>query len=223
MNAARTHLSRNRLLGLVALIVALLAVNGVLISTRDQAEATPPPMEIPSFVGEMAAAGAAGVLDRIPTPPPPPSAAPEPELPTPAPVPDSYAPEPLVELGRIEIPRLGLDSTLYQGIALTTIDRGPSHWPGTALPGELGNVVIAGHRVTHSKPFRYIDQMVPGDRVIFTVGGKRVEYEMVANEVVTPDAMRIVEQRPEHTATLFACHPPGSARYRFVVHLRMVT
>ena len=222
MKAARIHLSRRRLLGLDALIAVLLVVNGFLLITREQAEATAPEDEIPSFVGEMAAAGAQGVLDRIPTPPPP-AVAPVGDLPTPAPVPDAYAPEPLVTLGTIEIPRIGLRSTLYQGITLTTIDNGPSHWPGTALPGQLGNVVVAGHRVTHSKPFRHIDQMVPGDRVIFTVDGTRTEYEMVSNEVVTPDALRIVEQRPEHTATLFACHPPGSARYRFVVHLRMVS
>jgi LPXTG-site transpeptidase (sortase) family protein len=226
MKAIRVELSRRRLIGLDALIAILLVVNGFLLITREEAEATAPDMEIPAFVGEMAAAGAQGLLERIPSPPPPTAAPAAPAaaaLPTPAPVPDAYADEALVQLGTIEIPRIGLNTTLHQGITLTTIDRGPSHWPGTALPGQLGNVVIAGHRVTHSKPFRHIDQMLPGDRVIFTVDGVRTEYEMVSNEVVTPDALRIVEQRPEHTATLFACHPPGSARYRFVVHLRMVS
>ena len=170
--------------------------------------------------GAGAGAGGAGAGMRSSTP-----AAPEPRpVPLSEPVaPDDGAAEPLVELGTIEIPRIGLHATLHQGIALSTIDHGPSHWPGTALPGELGNVVVAGHRVTKTRPFRHIDQLRPGDRVIFTVGTTRAEYEMVANEVVTPDALRIVEQRPEHTATLFACHPPGSARYRFVVHLRMVS
>ena len=223
MNVRRSKLSRSRLALLVAMIVGLLSGNALLLSTRDRAEATPPTFEIPSFVGDLAAAGAAGVLDRVPSPPPPTPAPPPPPLPEPAPIPAERAPEPVVTLGTIEIPRIGLSDTLYQGITLNTIDRGPSHWPGTALPGELGNVVVAGHRVTHSRPFRHIDQLQPGDRVIFTVGDRRVEYEMVGNEVVTPDALRIVEQRPEHTATLFACHPPGSARYRFVVHLRMVT
>jgi sortase A len=145
------------------------------------------------------------------------------ELPTPALVPeDPYAYEPEIRLGTIEIPRLGLADTLYQGVTLTSIDRGPSHWPGTALPGELGNAVVAGHRVTRTHPFRHLDQMQPGDEVIFTVAGERSVYEMTRSEVVTPDGMHIVDQRPEHTATLFACHPPGSARFRYVVHLRQV-
>jgi sortase A len=216
--------SRRRLVALALTIVALLATNVALLSTRDRAAATAPPaLAVPSGLGDMAAAGVAGVLARVPAPVP--AAAPEPEaaaLPQPAAVPSDDATEPLVVLGSIEIPRLGLATTLYQGIALSTIDQGPSHWPGTALPGQLGNVVVAGHRVTHSRPFRHLDRMQPGDRVIFTVGDQRTEYEMVANEVVAPDGMHIVEQRAEHTATLFACHPPGSARYRFVVHLRMV-
>ncbi len=141
-------------------------------------------------------------------------------LPTPVEPPaDPYAPEPAVVAGTIEIPRLGLSEPLNQGISLNSIDRGPSHWPGTALPGDPGNVVIAGHRVTATAPFRNIDQLVPGDAVVFTVDGRRSTYRVVGHEVVTPDAMRIVEQTPASTATLFACHPPGSAQYRYVVSL----
>ena len=215
------ELSRRRLAGLALTIAAVLGSNLALLSTREEAEASSPAtaLDIPPLVAELAAAGTAGVLDRVPAPAAP---AAVPTLPVPSPPPAGEH-EPLVELGTIEIPRIGLVDTLYEGIALSTIDQGPSHWPGTALPGQLGNVVVAGHRVTHSHPFRHIDQLQPGDRVIFTVGGGRVEYEMVGNEVVTPEGMHIVEQRPEHTATLFACHPPGSARYRYVVHLRMVS
>lgn len=144
-------------------------------------------------------------------------------LPTPvAPPADERAPEPAIVLGTIEIPRLGLSVPLNEGISLTTIDRGPSHWPGTAMPGQVGNVVVAGHRVTKTRPFRYIDTLVPGDEIIFTVGGVRSVYRVTGSEVVTPDAMRIVDQTPERTATLFACHPPGSARYRYVVRAALV-
>jgi sortase A len=143
-------------------------------------------------------------------------------LPTPVDPPQNpYAPEPAVVLGTIEIPRLGLAVPLNQGISLHSIDRGPSHWPGTALPGDPGNVVIAGHRATHTAPFRNIDQLQAGDAVVFTVGGERSTYRVTSHEVVTPDAMRIVEQTPEPTATLFACHPPGSAKYRYVVTLAL--
>jgi sortase A len=163
------------------------------------------------------------VASIAPAPPPP---APEPAgvaLPTPAPVPvDERAAEPAVVLGTIEIPRLGLSVPLNEGISLTTIDRGPSHWPGTAMPGQVGNVVVAGHRVTHSKPFRHIDTLQPGDEIIFTVDGVRTVYRVTAHDVVTPDAMHIVDQTAEPTATLFACHPPGSARYRYVVRAALV-
>ena len=134
---------------------------------------------------------------------------------------DPYAEEPLVEIGTMEIPKIGLSHRLFHGISLRTIDRGPSHWPGSALPGQVGNAVFSGHRVTHTKPFRDLDKMVPGDEAIFTVNGVRSVYVMTGHEIVTPDGMHIVEPTPTPTATLFACHPPGSARYRYVVHMAL--
>ena len=136
----------------------------------------------------------------------------------------AYAPEPHVVIGAIEIPKLGLAVPLNQGISLHSIDRGPSHWPGTALPGSPnGNTVVAGHRVTHSHPFRHIDTLVAGDQIIFAVNGIRSVYEVYETDVVTPDATWIVNQTPEPIVTLFACHPPGSARYRYVVRGRLVS
>ena len=134
---------------------------------------------------------------------------------------NSYAAEPIRVIGRIEIPKLGLDTTLGEGVTLHNIDRNPSHWPGTALPGQPGNVVVMGHRVTHTRPFRHIDDLRPGDEVFFTVGGVRWRYVMTGSQVVTPSQTEIVRQTPDATGTLFACHPPGSARYRYVVHLRL--
>ena len=151
---------------------------------------------------------------------PPSSAAARPNRPVSVPA-DPYANEPLIEIGTIEIPKIGLSHRLFEGISLRSIDRGPSHWPGSAMPGENGNAVFAGHRVTRTKPFRNIDQLVVGDEVIFTISGERWTYLVTGSEVVTPDALRIVEQTPNATATLFACHPPGSARFRYVVHLAL--
>jgi sortase A len=136
---------------------------------------------------------------------------------------DPYAPEPVKHIGSMEIPRIGLRHDIYEGITLHNIDRGPSHWPGSALPGEAGNSVFAAHRVTHSHPFRRIDELVPGDEVTFDVGGARSAYRVVGNRVVSPEDTWIANASPTPTATLFACHPPGSARYRYVVHLELVT
>ena len=139
-----------------------------------------------------------------------------------APPRDEYAPEPVVQIGSIEIPKIGLTHPIYHGITMRNIDRGPSHWPGTAFPGESGNTVFAGHRVTHSHPFRNIDKLVPGDKVHFTVNGIKSNYVVTGSEIVTPKALHIADPTPTPTATLFACHPPGSARYRYVVRLALL-
>ena len=96
---------------------------------------------------------------------------------------NSYAPEPIQQIGTIEIPKIGLVTPIYHGITLRNIDLGPSHWPGTAMPGEVGNSVFAGHRVTHTHPFLHIDQLVNGDLVYFTVQGVRSTYTVTGHEI----------------------------------------
>lgn len=150
----------------------------------------------------------------------PPAASPLPGSLQPIAVPaDPYAEEAVVPLGTVEIPKIGLAHPVFHGITMRNIDRGPSHWPGTALPGEAGNTVFAGHRATMTRPFRNIDQLVPGDQVIFTVNARRSVYVVTGSSIVLPSALEIVDQTPTATGTLFACHPPGSAKYRYVVHL----
>jgi sortase A len=130
--------------------------------------------------------------------------------------------EPIVQIGTIEIPKIGLVHSIWEGITLRNINNGPSHWPGTALPGEAGNTVFAGHRVTHSHPFREIDQLAPGDEVIFMVNGKRSVYRVTGHDIVSPRDVWISNPTAEATGTLFACHPPGTKTYRYVVHLALV-
>jgi sortase A len=128
---------------------------------------------------------------------------------------------PLTQVGTIEIPKIGVVKSMFEGITLTTLDHGPGHWPGTAMPGQFGNVVIAGHRVSHDKPFRNLDQLVVGDDVILTTDDGRFVYKVTGTDIVAPDALWIVDQTPDYTATLFACHPAGSTRQRIVVHLAL--
>jgi sortase A len=136
---------------------------------------------------------------------------------------DERADVPVVEIGSIEVPRIGLSASLYEGIWLTVLDVGPGHWRGSAGPGGYGNAVVAGHRVSHSAPFRRIDELVAGDTIVLADATGRYTYEVTGSEVVTPEAVDIVTQRPGHTVTLFACHPPGSAAYRYVVFGRLVS
>jgi len=159
------------------------------------------------------------------TAPPSTTAAPEPVVAAPtapiAPPPDPHATEPQIQLGSIAIPKLGVDEPLYEGIRLTTLDLGPGHWPGTAMPGQVGNVVVAAHRTSHGATFRYIDQLVPGDTVEFTTDAGTSTYEVTETMIVEPDAVWIVDPTPTATATLFACHPPGSVAQRIVVKLAL--
>jgi sortase A len=124
-----------------------------------------------------------------------------------------------VGVGKIEIPKLGVTEYMFEGIELSILDNGPGHWPGTAWPGQVGNMVIAGHRVSHTHPFLHINDLADGDEVFFTTGGKRYRYQVSGTEIVNPDAIWITDPTPTATATLFACHPPGSTTYRWVTRL----
>ena len=187
---------------LVALLLAVLCADALVWAHRASPEA------------EAAALDRATLLDPRPAPPPadPPAG--------PIAIPENpYAPEPVVRIGTISIPKLGLVHDLYEGVTLTVIDHGPSHWPGTAMPGQPGNAVVAGHRVTHDHPFLDIDQLKPGDTVSFDVAGVHSTYRVTGSQIVTPDAVWIADQTPTATATLYACHPKYSKRLRYVVHL----
>lgn len=140
-----------------------------------------------------------------------------PVLPTPEPVPDENAPDPNIRLGRVLIPAIDVDTPLFQGITLKTFARGAGWWPGTAMPGEWGNSVIAAHRVTPPKPFRHLEKLKPGDEVIFEISTGRFVYIVTATKIVDNSAMWIVDQTPAFTVTLFACHPVGSTAQRIVV------
>lgn len=127
------------------------------------------------------------------------------------------------QLGRIAIAKIGLDSELHEGIRLTTLDRGPGHWPGTAMPGQIGNVVVAGHRTSHGAEFRHLDALAPGDEVVFSTADGTFTYHVTGTQIVTPDALWIVDPTDTPTATLFACHPLGSTAKRIVVNLALST
>ncbi len=143
-------------------------------------------------------------------------------IPVPEPVPPPNEVEPIINLGTIEIPKIGVSKSMFEGVTLPTLDHGPGHWPGTAAPGQVGNIVVGGHRVSHDKPFEDIDLLGPGDEVIFTDTAGRHVYHVDRVEVVGNDAIWIVEQTAEKTGTLFACHPKGSTKQRIVAFLEYV-
>jgi LPXTG-site transpeptidase (sortase) family protein len=125
--------------------------------------------------------------------------------------------------GRIEIPKIGLDHLTYEGNTLAQINHGPSHWPGTPMPGHAGNTVFPGHRTTHSKPFFHINELVPGDAIVFTTGEGRFVYSVYESHIVRPTDMWVVDNTPDAVVTIFGCHPRGSAKFRYVVRGRLIS
>ena len=82
--------------------------------------------------------------------------------------------------------------------------------------------MVAGHRTSHGAQFRHLDQLVPGDDVTFTTPDGVFDYTVVETDIVGPDALWIIDPSDTPTATLFACHPPGSTRQRIVVKLALL-
>jgi sortase A len=144
-------------------------------------------------------------------------------LPHPTPPPDNpYADVAVTQIGTISIPKIGLVSPIYEGVWLTVVDHGPGHWPGSAMPGRRGNAVFAGHRVTHTHPFLDVDQLAPGDQVIFDMPHGTYTYAVTSITIVYPDQLSIIDPTRTPTITLFACNPKHSAAQRIVVKGKLV-
>ncbi|MGA1717020.1 MAG: sortase [Ilumatobacteraceae bacterium] len=147
----------------------------------------------------------------------PPTLAPGATLPVPVYPPGKGAVDPEIYIGEIEIPAIMMKSSINFGVTDATFDRGVGWWPDTAKPGDVGNVVLGGHRTSWPRPFRYVDLLEPGDEIVFTTEAGRFVYAVSRTEVVYPDAIWIVDQTEEATVTLFACHPVGSTAQRIVI------
>jgi sortase A len=146
-----------------------------------------------------------------------PTLAPGESIPVPAGLPPDDLVEPEVIIGELVIPALLLTQTIYKGVTLPTLDKGVGYWPGTAMPGHVGNVVLGGHRVSKKKPFRNIDLLNPGDEIYITTAEGTFVYAVTGTQIVEPTETWIINQSETATLTLFACHPPHSTKQRIVV------
>lgn len=120
-------------------------------------------------------------------------------------------------IGTISIPKLNVRQPILTGITNAVFDKGVGYWPGTALPGQLGNMVLGGHRTAGVRPFYDIQKLVPGDPIIITRGGREYTYIVDGSKIVRPTATWILNQTPDSTLTIFSCHPRGTVRQRYVV------
>lgn len=130
---------------------------------------------------------------------------------------------------RLRIPKLGLDTLVAEGATDESLRSGAARYSHTSMPGEPGNVGIAGHRTTYGKPFHDLDQLAPGDQVVLDTPAGPYVYEMVepfdehANPwVVAPDEIEVIGPTEESSLTLTTCHPKGSDRERLIARLKLV-
>jgi sortase A len=126
-------------------------------------------------------------------------------------------------IGRIKIPSLHISYVVVEGTDLDTLRKGPGHYPATSFPGQRGTVAIAGHRTTYLAPFRNVDQLKPGQRIVLAMPYGTFTYAVERLKIVTPDAIWITHRVPgENRLVLSACHPLYSASHRIVVFARQV-
>lgn len=121
-------------------------------------------------------------------------------------------------IGRISIPRLHLSSIVEEGVDDLTLSRSVGHIPGTAFPGELGNVGIAGHRDTF---FRALKDIQRHDKIVFQTHSGRYNYIVESLTVVEPSDVSVLKPKGGHALTIVTCFPfhyIGNAPRRFIVH-----
>ena len=125
----------------------------------------------------------------------------------------------------LRIPRLGEDWrwVVVEGTDPAQLAVGPGHYPGTALPGERGNVGIAGHRLGHGSPFLHFDDLRVGDEVVLEQGGLAWRYSLTtAPRRVTADATWVLDQGRERELTLTTCWPLWGSSERLYVRGELV-
>jgi sortase A len=140
----------------------------------------------------------------------------------PAVAPDIPAPAIGAPVGTIDIPKISLDMVVVSGTGTAQLEQGPGHYPGTPLPGEAGNVAIAGHRTTYLHPFYNLNELVPGDGILLTTVQGVFLYQMTSSQVVLPTDVAVVGATLTPQLTLTTCNPRYSASTRLVVHAALV-
>lgn len=126
-------------------------------------------------------------------------------------------------LGRLEIPRLGMDVVFAEGVSDNVLRHAVGHVPQTALPGQAGNIALAGHRDTFFRPLRRIQ---PGDTIALKTVAGDFEYQVESTVIVAPTDIGVLRPTRDPMLTLVTCFPfyyVGSAPDRFVVRARLVT
>jgi sortase A len=124
-------------------------------------------------------------------------------------------------IGRIQIPRLGVSAVVRAGSDARTLRLAVGHIPGTAMPGEIGNVGLAGHRDTF---FRRLRNVRPRDEIRITTPDGTFSYRVERTDVVNPSDVWVLDPTSHGALTLVTCYPfnyIGSAPQRFIVRAKL--
>ncbi|WP_242614202.1 class E sortase [Actinomadura roseirufa] len=130
-------------------------------------------------------------------------------------------------LAMIRIPRFGAKYhfVVIEGVDRADLRKGPGHYPGSALPGEVGNFVVSGHRTTYSAPFNRLGELRLGDRILIDTRDEQYVYKITDRRIVRPSAVEVTAPVPFHPGrrprermiTLTTCHPKYSAAQRMII------
>jgi sortase A len=127
----------------------------------------------------------------------------------------------------LHVPRLGPAATpVVEGTSLDILARGVGHYKGAAMPGQVGNFAVAGHRKTHGEPFRYMDAVRAGDAVVVETADTWYTYRVDRDPfIVEPTDLGVVAPVPEKPwakpteklITLTTCNPWWASTQRMIV------
>jgi sortase A len=130
-------------------------------------------------------------------------------------------------IGIIRIPRLGANYgyAVVEGVSTDDLKKGPGHYPGSANPGGIGNLVISGHRTTYLAPFNGLGQMVIGDAIVIETRDTYYTYRVTKTASVLPTDVGVVLPVPgqprakptQALITLTTCNPKYSASHRLII------
>ncbi|MCA1726906.1 MAG: sortase [Actinobacteria bacterium] len=120
-------------------------------------------------------------------------------------------------LGFIRIPKIDLDMIFVEGADAEELKKGPGHYEDTAMPGERGNVGIAGHRTTYLHPFWDLQKLRPGDIIELQTRRGTFRYSVRWQRVVRPLDVWVIRPTKDRSLTLTTCNPRFSARERLII------
>jgi sortase A len=121
-------------------------------------------------------------------------------------------------MGRILIPRLGLDPVLVEGTSEADLAKGPGIYAGDYLPGEGRLVYVAGHRTTYTAPFSQINLLRRGDTVTLRMPYGTFRYRVTVHRIVTATDVAVLRTPRRELLILQSCHPRFSATHRYLVY-----